>query len=120
MPKTTETMLDRLARTLKAREHALDRFDRRDQSLKRFWKQADPESEWYDGNADALAYAPKDVKDRRALLDKARREADELHYDLGDKAVMEFGRLMKSNPGLRVRRRALDMMPDELLDDYQY
>ena len=118
MSKTTETMLDRLARTLKAREHALGRFDRRDQAVKRFWERTD--SDWYDGNADALKYAPKDVKDRRALLDKARREADELHYDLGDKAVMEFDRLMKSKPGLRVRKRAFDMMPDNLLDDYQY
>lgn len=118
MPKTTETMLDRLAKTLKAREHALGRFDRRDQAVKRFWKRADPE--WYDGNADALKYAPEDVKSRRMLLDKARREADELHYDLGDKAVMEFGRLMKSNPGSRVRKRAFDMMPDELLEDYRY
>jgi len=118
MPKTAETMLDRLARTLKARKHALDRFDRRDQAVKRFWERTD--FDWYDGNADALAYAPKDVKDRRMLLDKARREADELHYDLGDKAVMEFDELMRSNPGLRARRRAFDMMPTELLDDCRY
>ena len=29
-------------------------------------------------------------------------------------------RLMRSNPGLRVRRRAFDMMPTELLDDCRY
>ena len=29
MPKAAETMLDRLARTLKAREHSINRVDRR-------------------------------------------------------------------------------------------
>ena len=90
MPKTTETMLDRLARTLKAREHSINRVDRR---ISGWQEQAG-----------------------RRGLDEARG----LSRDLDQKAVMEFGRLMKSNPGSRVRRRAFDMMPDELLDNYQY
>lgn len=90
MPKTTETMLDRLAKTLKAREHALDRVDRR------------------------LSSWPEQIG--RRGLDEAR----DLSRGLGQKSIMEFGRIMKSNPGLRVRRRAFDMMPDELLEDCQY
>jgi hypothetical protein len=90
MPKTAETMLDRLARTLKAREHSIDRVDRR------------------------LSSWPEQVS--RRGLDEAR----DLSRDLGQKSIMEFDRLMRSNPGLRVRRRAFDMMPDELLDDCRY
>ena len=90
MPKTTETMLDRLARTLKAREHSIDRVDRR------------------------LSSWPEQAS--RRGLDEAR----DLSRDLGQKSIMEFDRLMRSNPGLRVRRRAFDMMPTELLDDCRY
>lgn len=90
MPKTAETMLDRLARTLKAREHSIDRVDRR------------------------LSSWPEHVG--RRGLDEAR----DLSRDLGQKSIMEFDRLMRSNPGLRVRRRAFDMMPTELLDDCRY
>ena len=90
MPKAAETMLDRLARTLKAREHSIDRVDRR------------------------LSGWPEQVSGRG--LDEAR----DLSRDLGQKSIMEFDRLMRSNPGLRVRRRAFDMMPTELLDDCRY
>lgn len=90
MPKTAETMLDRLARTLKAREHSIDRVDRR------------------------LSSWPEQVS--RRGLDEARG----LSRDLGQKSIMEFDRLMRSNPGPRVRRRAFDMMPTELLDDCRY
>lgn len=90
MPKTAETMLDRLARTLKAREHSIDRVDRR------------------------LSSWPEQVS--RRGLDEAR----DLSRDLGQKSIMEFDRLMRSNPGLRVRRRAFDMMPTELLDGCRY
>ena len=90
MPKTAETMLDRLARTLKAREHSIDRVDRR------------------------LSSWPEQVS--RRGLDEAR----DLSRDLGQKSIMEFDRLMRSNPGLRARRRAFDMMPTELLDDCRY
>ena len=90
MPKTAETMLDRLARTLKAREHSIDRVARR------------------------LSSWPEQVS--RRGLDEAR----DLSRDLGQKSIMEFDRLMRSNPGLRTRRRAFDMMPTELLDDCRY
>ena len=90
MPKTAETMLDRLARTLKAREHSINRVDRR------------------------LSSWPEQASMRG--LDEAR----DLSRDLGQKSIMEFDRLMRSNPGLRVRRRAFDMMPTELLDDCRY
>lgn len=90
MPKTAETMLDRLARTLKAREHSIDRVDRR------------------------LSSWPEQVS--RRGLDEAR----DLSRDLGQKSIMEFDRIMRSNPGLRARRRAFDMMPTELLDDCRY
>ena len=90
MPKTAETMLDRLARTLKAREHSINRVDRR------------------------LSSWPEQIG--RRGLDEAR----DLSRGLGQKSIMEFDRLMRSNPGLRVRRRAFDMMPTELLDDCRY
>ena len=90
MPKTAETMLDRLARTLKAREHSIDRVDRR------------------------LSSWPEQAS--RRGLDEAR----DLSRGLGQKSIIEFDRLMRSNPGLSVRRRAFDMMPTELLDDCRY
>lgn len=117
MPKAN-TILDELARTLKARSNALQRFHRREQDFNRFVGQRDPE--WYDGNADLFAYAPKSVKGESAYRRKLAREAGNLTYDLGDRAVMEYDRLMRSNPGKRVMQKAWDMMPSRLVEEHEY
>lgn len=108
-----KTILDRLNKILKTREHALDRFDRREQLLKRF--PLNPE--WYDGNADAFKYAPDEVKREHKRLVKAKQEADELNADLDDAAGIEYDRIIRSKPGKRIEREAIRMMPDHLVRD---
>lgn len=89
MPKQ-QTILDQLARTLKARNHALDRFDRRT----------------------VFKVSPDPAFDL-----KSRREAFDLLDDLNSRAVWEYNRVMKSSDG-RVKRDAIRMMPDELIEEY--
>lgn len=90
MPKE-KTMLDELARTLKARKHAEQRFDRR----------------WGDWPSPELGN--RGLEESRILV-----------HDLGDKAVMEYDRLMRSNPGRRDRQKAWDMMPSRLVEEHEY
>lgn len=117
MPKA-KTMLDELARVLKARENAMSRFDRRESGFNRFVGQRDPE--WYDGNADAFAYAPEDVKQQHGRHMKLMHEAADLSSDLADRAVMEYDRLMRSKPGKRVMQKAWNMMPPRLVKEHEY
>lgn len=88
MPKA-KTMLDELARTLKARKNAEYRFDRR-------------MSNWPEGPERGIG------------------ESEDLFHRLGDKAVMEYDRLMRSNPGRRDMQKAFRMMPDELIREHDY
>jgi len=115
MPKA-KTMLDELARVLKARKNAVSRFDRREQD----WFRVPLRNEWYDGKSDPWANAPagirNDVEYRRQLM----REAGDLSRDLGDRAVMEYDRLMRSNPSRRDMQKAWDMLPDELVREHDY
>lgn len=117
MPKA-KTMLDELARTLKARKNAMQRFDRREQDFGRFVGQREPE--WYDGNADAFLNAPEDIKQRRGRHMKLMHEAADLSSDLSDRAVMEYDRLMRSNPGKRVMQKAFRMMPGDIVREHDY
>lgn len=88
MPKAN-TMLDELARVLKARERAMNRFDRR-----------------------TVFNIPKDD----AFDLRARREAGDLIDMLDDRSILEFRRVMQSPRG-EVRREAVRMMPSHLLDE---
>lgn len=90
MPKA-KTMLDELARALKARKHAEQRFDRR----------------WGDWPSPELGN--RGLEESRILV-----------HDLGDKAVMEYDRLMRSNPGRRDMQKAFRMMPGELVREHDY
>ena len=115
MPKA-KTMLDELARVLKARKNAMQRFDRREQD----WYRVPLRNEWYDGKSDPWANAPagirNDVEHRRQLM----REASDLSSDLADRAVMEYDRLLRSNPGKRVMQKAWDMMPGDIVREHDY
>ena len=117
MPKA-KTMLDELARVLKARENAVNRFDRREQNFDRFVNQRD--LDWYDGGADAFAHAPKDIRQQHGRYMKLMHEAADLSSDLADRAVMEYDRLMRSNPGKRVMQKAFRMMPGSLVREHDY
>ena len=90
MPKAN-TMLDELARVLKTREHALQRADRR-------------------------AYI------RPWGLDESRgwTESENLVRNLGDKAVMEYDKIMESRPNKRTMQKAFRMMPGHLVRDHDY
>lgn len=88
MPKTA-TILDKLSKALKAREHAMNRFDRR-----------------------TVFNIPKDD----AFDLRARREAGDLLDRLDDRSILEFRRVMQSPRG-EVRREAVRMMPSSLLDE---
>jgi hypothetical protein len=90
MPKA-KTMLDELARVLKARKNAVSRFDRR----------------W--GNWPEPRLGKNGLEESRQLVD-----------DLGDRAVMEYDRLMRSNPSRRDMQKAWDMLPDELVREHDY
>ena len=90
MPKAN-TMLDELARVLKARHNAMMRFDRRA----------------YGGRLDEEAQ-------------KSWGEAAHLIDNLDDRAVMEYDRLMRSNPGRRDMQKAFRMMPGELVREHDY
>lgn len=117
MPKA-KTMLDELARVLKARDNAINRVDRREQDFNRFVNQREPE--WYDGNADAFANAPKNAKQQYGRRVKLMHEAADLSSDLADRAVMEYDRLMRSRPGKRVMQKAWDMMPGDIVREHDY
>ena len=107
MPKA-KTMLDELARVLKARKNAVNRFDRRASSL-----------------AHGL-YWPKDENNMGRLADSffdavdARDESKRLVRDLDDRAVMEYDRLMRSNPSRRDMQKAFRMMPGSIVREHDY
>lgn len=88
MPKA-KTMLDELARVLKARKNAVQRVDRR-------------------------------FSDQPNLGRRGLEESRRLIEDLDDRAVMEYDRLMRSNPSRKDMRDAIRMMPDALIRDYDY
>lgn len=117
MPKA-KTMLDELARVLKARKNAVNRFDRREQNFDRFVGQRDPE--WSDWNADIFAHAPKDIRQQHGRHIKLMREASDLSRDLDDRAVMEYDRLMRSNPSRRDMQKAFRMMPGSIVREHDY
>ena len=89
----TKTMLDELARVLKARKNAIQRTDRRANSLDEGWTQT-----------------------RRDLF----RQSRTLENDLSDRAIMDYDRLMRSNPGRRDMQKAFRMMPDDLMREHDY
>ena len=90
MPKA-KTMLDELARVLKAREHAIQRADRR-------------------------AYIrPWGINESRGWT-----ESENLVRNLGDKAVMEYTNIMENRPGKRVMQKAYHMMPGHLIQEHDY
>lgn len=90
MPKA-KTLLDELARTLKARNGAEARLDRR-------------MSDWPEP----------------AMRNKAIGESRTLIHDLGDKAVVEYDRIMRSGPSRIEMRKAYHMMPSELVRGHDY
>ena len=94
MPKA-KTMLDELARVLKAREHAVNRTDRRLNKFSRSFTK------------------PKSVSD-------AYYQARDLERDLSDRAVMEYDRIMRSNPSYRDMKKAWDMLPLRLVQEHDY
>lgn len=106
MPKA-KTMLDELARVLKARENALNRLNRRTSNLAHGtpWKNEDHIGRTADSFIDAV---------------DARDESKSLVSNLGDRAVMEFNKIMKSRPGKRVQQKAWDMMPPRLVKEHEY
>lgn len=90
MPKAN-TMLDELARALRAREHAVSRQNRR-------------------------AYIrPWGIDESRGWS-----EAEGLVHNLNDKAVMEYTDIMENRPGKRVMQKAWDMMPPRLVKEHEY
>lgn len=90
MPKA-KTVLDELARVLKAREHAVQRADRR-------------------------AYIrPWGINESRGWT-----ESENLVRNLGDKAVMEYTNIMENRPGKRVMQKAYRMMPGYLIQEHDY
>ena len=95
MPKA-KTMLDELARVLKARSNAVNRVDRRTSNVAHAapWK-----------FTDAL---------------HAKDESQRLVRDLDDRAVMEYDRLMRRGPSRKVMREAFDMLPDDLVREHDY
>lgn len=94
MPKA-KTMLDELARVLKARENAVNRTDRRLNKFSRSFTK------------------PKSVSD-------AYYQARDLERDLSDRAVMEYDRIMRSNPSHRDMKKAWDMLPLRLVQEHDY
>jgi hypothetical protein len=50
----------------------------------------------------------------------ARDESKRLVRDLSDRAVMEYDRLMRSNPGHRDMQKALRMMPGDIVREHDY
>lgn len=106
MPKA-KTMLDELARVLRTRENAINRFDRRASNLAHGtpWKNESHMGRTADSFIDAV-----DAKD----------ESKRLVRNLGDRAVMEYDRLMRSNPSRKDMRDAIRMMPDALIRDHDY
>lgn len=104
MPKA-KTMLDELARVLKARENSMNRYGRRERDY--FRSIMDP---------DFGQPSIDDLNRRRKLINESRG----LSRNLGDKAVMEYDRLMRSNPGRRDMQKAFRMMPDDLMREHDY
>ena len=106
MPKA-KTMLDELARVLKARENAVNRLDRRASNLAHGtpWKNEDHMGRVADLFLDAV---------------DARNESKRLVRDLDDRAVMEYDRLMRSNPSHRDMQKAFRMMPGSIVREHDY
>lgn len=104
MPKA-KTMLDELARVLKARKAAVSRAGRRDDEYLRHPWSSVTDSKSFDSWSDAM---------------DAKEEGKNLVRDLSDRAVMEYDRLMRSNPGRRDMQKAFRMMPGELIREHDY
>lgn len=106
MPKA-KTMLDELARVLKARSNAVNRLDRRASNLAHGtpWKNEDHMGRVADSFLDAV---------------DARDESQRLVRDLDDRAVMEYDRLMRSNPSRRDMQKAFRMMPGDIVREHDY
>ena len=103
MPKA-KTMLDELARVLKARKGAGQRAARREDARRSlYWQKEEP---WLDD----------DYKNARRLED----EGNDLFDELGERAIMEYDRLMRSNPGRKDMRKAFKMMPPRLVREHDY
>lgn len=47
-------------------------------------------------------------------------ESENLLRDLDDRAVMEYDRLMRSNPGRRDMQKAFRMMPGSIVREHDY
>lgn len=97
MPKAN-TILDELARVLKARSNAVNRLDRRNSNVYRV-----------PGTGDAFM-------DALHAEDESRR----LVHNLDDRVVMEYDRLMRRGPSKKVMREAFDMLPDDLVREHDY
>lgn len=97
MPKT-KTILDELARALKARSNAINRVDRRTSNIYNV-----------SGTGDAFMDALH-----------AKDESQRLVRDLDDRAVMEYDRLMRSNPSRRDMQKAFRMMPGSIIREHDY
>lgn len=103
MPKAT-TMLDELARALKASKNAGRRLARREDARKAlYWQKEEP---WFDD----------EYKNSRQL----EEEAFGLYEDLSNRAVSEYDKIMKSRPGKRVQQKAWNMMPPRLVREHEY
>lgn len=91
MPKS-KTLLDRIRQADRLRSAASDRWHRRFDEAQRMSRQADPD--WYDGNFDLFAKAPRDFIQELESKRRATREADALFEDLDE----EYQRLRRSAP----------------------
>ena len=104
MPKA-KTILDELARVLKARKNAVSRAGRRDDEYLRHPWSGVKDSESFDSWSDVM---------------DAKEEGNRLVRDLSDRAIMEYDRLLRSNPGRRDMQKALRMMPPSLVREHDY
>lgn len=103
MPKA-KTLLDELARTLEARKNASGRLARREDARKAlYWQKEEP---WFD--------------DEYKTSRKLEEEAFGLYEDLGDRAISEYDKIMRSRPGKRVQQKAWNMMPARLVKEHEY
>ena len=103
MPKA-KTMLDELARVLKTRKDASRRLARREDARNSlYWQKEEP---WSD--------------DEYKKARKLEEEGFGLYEDLSDRAVMEYDKIMRSNPSKRTMQKAWDMLPPRLVREHEY
>ena len=95
MPKAPKNILDRLNKILKTRENALNRFDRRFEPF-------------FNNKVDFHTAV------------KVRSEARDLVDNLGDAALIEYDKVLRSSPDRETRMKAYRSMPMDLLHDYEY